>query len=139
MATRGTGWRAVVEWGTALGLVFLGVLTMSSIGVFMSPLAFAACWLAARRNRSWPEGPIGGAIGTGFVSLLFAFLNRRSVPCLHGSITLGRGQNSSCGGFDPIPWLLFGTALVAVGITSYVLVRRGFGNRTDSMHPRRAT
>ena len=139
MAATRTGRRALVEWGTALGLVFLCVITMPSIGVFIGPLALAACWLASRRNRLWPEGPIGGAISAGFVCLLIAFLNRRSVPCLHGPITLGPGQHSSCGGFAPIPWLVVGTALVAVGITSYVLVCRGLGNRTDSMHTPSAT
>ena len=139
MTTRRTGWRALIEWGLAVGLIFFAVLSLTTIGIFVAPLALAACWLASRRNRTWPEGPMGGSVGIGLVCLIIAYLNRHYAPCSNVPSTIPLGQRFwSCGGLDPLPWLAAGGVLIGAGLLAYILVRRATVNGADRVHTRDA-
>ena len=124
MVGRKGGWRALADWSLALGLAVLVVLGSATIGLFLMPLAVAACWVVARRDRLWPEGIMGALIGTGCVCLLVAFLNRASGPCIRGPAHLAKGQHSSCGGLEPLPWIAAGAVSLVLGIAGYIILRR---------------
>jgi hypothetical protein len=120
------GWQSFGEWAVASAIVTFTMLTMLSIGPFVLPIAVIAVVVAARRNRAWPEAPMGALAGAGTNFLYVAFMNRDSSPCPPGPIhsTLSNGQSFSCGGLDPIPWLTAGALLVVAGVLGYVVSRR---------------
>jgi uncharacterized membrane protein len=119
-----SGWQSLAEWAVAFGLVALTVLGAMTIGIFVLPVAIAAAVLAARRNRAWPEAPMGGLIGVGSVFLFVAYRNRSYAPCPPGPMRLAHGEHFSCGGFNPIPWLTIGLILAASGFAGYLFSRR---------------
>jgi hypothetical protein len=57
----------------------------------------------------------GVAVGAGPACLTVAFINRdaEQPPC----------AGPSCGGLDPVPWLVVGFCLALVGLAGYLLVR----------------
>lgn len=118
------GWRWFAAWGLAGGLVFFALLTGLSIGIFVVPFAALAVWFVARTAGGWPE-LLGVAVGAGAVCLVVFVRNRDHNPCPEGEITVPPGQTSySCGGFDPLPWLIAGLALTVIGPAAYALARR---------------
>ena len=122
---RRDGWLLFAAWVLAGALVVFSLLAAASIGLFVAPLAAAAIWLNSRFGRVWPE-LLGSISGAGAVSLLIAFLNRNTHSCTEGVLRLGPGETeATCGGLDPVPWLVAGLLLVAAGVASYVLARRG--------------
>jgi hypothetical protein len=129
-----TGWHAFAEWALASAIVTFTMIAMLSIGPFILPIAVIAVVLAARRNRAWPEGPMGGLAGAGTIFLYVAYINRDSSPCPPGPIytTLSNGRFFSCGGADPIPWLTAGALLVVAGLLGYVVSQRIL--RTTAAH-----
>jgi hypothetical protein len=121
---RPAGWRWFCAWAVAGGLVFLSLLTGFSIGVFILPFAALAVWFVARTARAWPE-LFGVGTGAGAVCLLVAALNREYNPCPEGPITVPPGETSySCGGLDPLPWLVAGIVLGLAGAAAYAGGRR---------------
>lgn len=118
------GWPWFLAWALAGGLLFFAVLSGFSIGLLVLPFALATVWLVERSGRSWPE-LLGAVAGVGLVLLVVAFLNRGSTPCPEsGELTVQPGQTSAaCGGSDPIPWLVAGSVLLAVGAAAYALAR----------------
>ena len=126
MAGHSDGWPWFAAWAVAGGLLFFSLLTGFSIGLFVLPFALLACWLLVVRARHWPE-VLGGAAGVGLTCLGIAFANRGSSPCPSsgaGSVSAGDAAGSSfeCGGLDPLPWLLAGSVLVALGVVAYALL-----------------
>jgi hypothetical protein len=119
-----SGWQSLAEWGLALGLVALAIVGAMSIGMFVLPIAIVAVVFAARRNRVWPEGPMGALVGVGTICLFVAYRNRSYSPCPPGPMLLAHGEHFSCGGFDPMPWLTIGVLLTAAGLVGYFLSRR---------------
>ena len=121
---RWRGWKAFVAWSLAGGLVVFSVITGLSIGVFVLPFAVAAVLVTATRASGWPEA-IGVVAGAGVVSLVIAFRSRDYKPCPEsGVLTVPPGETSiECGGFDPMPWLIGGIALVSVSVAAHVFVR----------------
>jgi hypothetical protein len=121
---RWTGWRAFAAWGVSGALLGLSFLGAASIGLFVFPFTLLAAFVTLRRASRWPEavGVVGGA---GAVFLLLAFLNRNYTPCSESStLTIGPGETSAtCGGFDPLPWLIVGLALVGASLVGYALAR----------------
>ena len=117
-----SGWLALAEWTFAAAAVALGVLSILSIGVFVLPVAAIVMALVAIRNRIWPEGVAGMLMGAGLTSLCIAYIQRDSSACPPGGFqtvaldTLTVGRNYSCGGFDPLPWLLAGCVLIGAGL-----------------------
>ncbi len=119
-----SGFMAWAAIGTLLALSLLGA---ASIGLFVFPLGLPGLWLVARRVRAWPE--MAGVLeGVAALSLFVGIANLGSTPCpAAGSGTVQRGggvpSGSSCGGFDPLPWLLVGVALAVIGLFTYVVAR----------------
>ena len=108
METRQTGRRAILEWSLCAGLLLLGGLTLLSIAFLVLPVALLACILAARRNRVWPELPLGVLVGTAAICGVVALLNLGYRPCEPGRTAVSQGALFQCGGNNPLPWLLVG-------------------------------
>jgi hypothetical protein len=117
------GWRAFAGWVVAGGLLTFSVL--SWVGFFLLPAALVACWLAGRITRSSVD-LLGALPGAGLVCLGIAFGARDYSPCPPGgSLRVPPGETSvSCGGFDPLPWLVAGLALALAGALAYGIARR---------------
>lgn len=124
-----TGWKSLGEWILALGLAALAVIGAASIGMFVLPFAIVAMVFALRRNRAWPEAPLGGVIGVGFVCLFVAYRNRAYAPCPPEGIPvrLNSVEHLACRGLNPIPWLTIGVLVAALGVVGYVVFRRTHG------------
>jgi hypothetical protein len=122
--TKRAGWISVVDWGVGFGLLTFSVLGALSIGVFILPVALSSLFFASRRSRAWPEAATGLLLGPAMVCLGVAFRSRNYVPCTPGPQRLFPGQSYSCGGWDPIPWLITGLCLLAVAFTIYGVWRR---------------
>lgn len=118
------GWRWFLAWAFGGGLVVFSLLAAASIGFFFLPFAALAVWLVGRTARAWPE-LIGILAGAGAVSLVVAARSWDYNPCPEGVITLPPGTTSySCGGIDPMPWLVAGIVLVVLGPIAYAVARR---------------
>lgn len=118
------GWRWFAAWGLAGGLAFFAILTGLSIGLFVLPFAALAIWFVGRSAARWPE-MLGVALGGAAVCLAVAAINWDYTPCPDGPITLPPGEASfSCGGFDPMPWLVAGVVLAVAGPLGYLVARR---------------
>jgi hypothetical protein len=117
------GWRGFAAWAVAGGLLALSLL--SWVGLFLLPVALVACWLAGRGARSSLE-LLGAPAGAGLFCLGIAFGARDHSPCPPGgSLRVPPGETSvTCGGFDPLPWLVAGLVLVLVGALAYGVGRR---------------
>jgi hypothetical protein len=121
---RGEGWRWFAAWVLAGGLVVLAILSGFSFGFFVLPFAALALWLVIRSGSGWPE-VLGVVSGAGVVCLLIALLNNDYQPCPDVPVVLGPGETEySCGGLDPLPWLIAGLALVVAGTVAYAIARR---------------
>ena len=121
-----TGWRSLLEWACALGLLTLTLIGGASIGMFVAPFAIAAMAVAVRRNRDWPEAALGGLVGVGAVCLFVAYRNRDYFPCRPVGTPgrLGPGEHFACGGLNPVPWLAIGFLLAGIGLAGYLVFRR---------------
>lgn len=126
---RRAGWRSLAEWAAAFGLLTIAVLGAASIGMFVLPFAAGALFLVARRDRAWPEAPLGALIGIGALCLFVGLGNLPYNPCPPSGtpMVLKRGESFRCGGRDPIPWLIFGSGAAILGIFGYYASRRGRG------------
>jgi hypothetical protein len=122
--SRGSGWRWFLAWVLVGGLLLFSLLAAASIGVFVLPFALLALWLVTRTARMGIE-VLGSVAGAGLVCLGVAFAHRDYEPCPEGAVTLAPGERSfSCGGSDPLPWLVAGLALAAAGALAYAVARR---------------
>jgi hypothetical protein len=122
------GWRWFAAWGLAGGLVFFALLTGLSIGFLVVPFALLALWFVVRNRAGWPE-ILGALVGAGGVCLAVAARSWDYNPCSDKPVRLPAGTTSySCGGMDPIPWLIAGIVLTVAGLAAYTLARR-FGPR----------
>lgn len=120
------GWWDLAEWALAFGLLAFSVIAGFSIGFLVLPFAVVALGLTSRRSRPWPEAPTGMLVGIGAVLLMIAFIQRDYVPCPPQGepMVLRRGESSSCGGFNPVPWIVAGVASTAVGVAGYLAWQR---------------
>ena len=122
------GWWAFAEWALALALLGFALIALASIGMFIFPFALLAIALAARRNRAWPEGAMGGPTGVGIICLYVAFVQRGYSPCPEMPIRIrvypGERGSFSCGGLQPLPFLTVGLLLVLAGVVGYLVLRR---------------
>jgi len=103
---------------------------VSFVGLFLLPVTLVACWLAGRSARSSLE-LLGAVAGAGLVCLGIAFGARDYSPCPPGgSLRVPPGEASvSCSGFDPLPRLVAGLALVLAGALAH-----GAGRRLQTGH-----
>ena len=126
-APRVAGWSGFAAWAAIGAVLALSVLGAASIGLFVFPLALLGLCLVATRVRAWPE--MAGVLeGVATLNLFVGIANVGSTPCpAAGSGTVQRAggvpSGSSCGGFDPLPWLLVGLALAVIGLLTYVVAR----------------
>lgn len=120
------GWPGLLCWGMVGGLFAFGFVAMASIGLFVVPVAVAAAWLTSRHVESGAE-LLGLITGAGLVSLAVGLANvenfEQSCPA-RGSEGL-RESEDSCGGLDPIPWLLVGTLLTLASMSAFGWIRHG--------------
>lgn len=115
------------SWSLVGALFSLSVLGAASIGLLLVlPVAVATLLFVGSTVRPWPESA-GVLEGVAALSLFVAFANRDSTPCpASGSGYAGPGSTGtsfSCGGLDPLPWLVVGMALAGAGIALYSLGR----------------
>ena len=101
--------------GAGLAVGLLGALT---IGIFVLPFAVALVVLLAIRH---PEGLIGAISGLGLPLLYVAYLNRDGPGTI---CTRSAGGTSCTDEWAPLPWLLAGLILVALGIVVFAMVVR---------------
>jgi hypothetical protein len=127
IATVHTGtrhWGGFALWAGVGALFGLSGIAMPSIGLLVLVLAVAVVALlrAGRYLQVWPD--VAGFLpGAGGLSLLVGLANLTSTPCPStGSGFAGPGATgavSSCGGFDPVPWLVIGVVLTATGFAAF--------------------
>ena len=123
---RRSGVPSIAAWALSFALLTYAVLGMLSVGRFILPVAIVALTLSAWHFRAWPEAATGALLGVGGVLLAIGFLNLGTVPCPQsGTMTLAPGESWSCGGRDPVPWLVTGIVLAGTGILGYWAWRRG--------------
>ena len=112
-------------WSIASALLTFSVLGAWGIGIFIVPVAIVFLVLAMRRNSPWPERTVGSVAGIAIACIGVAFIHRSYAPCDSGSaVMLGPGQSLSCGGLDPLPWMIVGSTLLVGALCSYLLWKR---------------
>jgi hypothetical protein len=117
-------WRWFAAWAAVGGLVAFTLLGAATIGVFVLAFAVLAVVLVLRSGRLWPE-LLGAVFGIGVLCLVVGALHRDYAPCPDGGLVVPPGETSvSCGGADPVPWLIAGTLLSVAGAAAYLLARR---------------
>ncbi|MGH9227041.1 MAG: hypothetical protein ACRD2W_25425 [Acidimicrobiales bacterium] len=122
------GWAGFAAWAGAGALCGFAGVSLASVGLLILPLAVVALIAAGRRARPWPEvaGFLPG-LGTG-AGLFVGLVNLGSSPCpSSGSASVGPGaatSSYSCGGLDPVPWLVGGAILVVLGFAVYLAQQR---------------
>src|SRR6266540_951880 len=122
-----TGWRLFAAWAAAGGALAFTFLTAFTVGLLILPAAAGLLlWVAHSAPR--PTEATGFVAGVGTTLMLVAFLNRDYTPCPeHGVLSLPAGSppgaSVSCGGVDPMPWLILGGALTAFALLGYTAVR----------------
>jgi hypothetical protein len=129
----GRGWRWFAAWLVVGGLVSCAALTGLSIGALVAPIAVVALVWVARRASHAAEAA-GALAGVGAFLIVVAFLNRDYRPCPAGELSLPAGTPAgtavSCGGLDPVPWLVSGAALAALALAVYGAYRLRASRRT---------
>jgi hypothetical protein len=122
-----SGWGGFAAWAFVGALFSLSFLGAASIGLFLLPAALLALLVVSWFVRLWPE--IAGVLeGAAALSLFVGISNLGTTPCpASGSHTVRVGADPgatwSCGGMEPLPWLLVGFALAGVGVGVYALAR----------------
>ncbi|MEW6154039.1 MAG: hypothetical protein AB1673_08645 [Actinomycetota bacterium] len=129
MQTRTRRWGGFAAWAGGGAVSGLAGIAMPSVGLLVAVLAVAVVALvrAGRHLQVWPD--VAGFLpGAGSLFLLVGLANLNSTPCpSSGSGLAGPGATgamSSCGGFDPWPWLLIGVVLAATGLAFFLAPRR---------------
>jgi hypothetical protein len=130
IATVGTRhWGGFARWAGVGALFGLAGIAMPTVGLLVLVLAVAVVALlrAGRHLEVWPD--VAGVLpGAGSLSLFVGIANVNSTPCpSSGSGFAGPGATgavSSCGGFEPLPWLLIGVVLTATGFALFLGRRR---------------
>jgi hypothetical protein len=113
-------WTSFLAWpiiGVALSLSVLGAMT---IGIFILPFAIVGL-LALRKWGGNQKASVGIISGAGLPVLCVAYLNRQGPGMICGTYESGGGYCME--EYSPLPFLLFGTALVVIGVLLYIRVR----------------
>jgi hypothetical protein len=123
------GPRGFALWALAGFLLAFTLLAGFSIGFLIAPFALLALAVAAQCAGRGGEAA-GAILGTGAALVVVGLLNLDYNPCSqHGSergtLVLDAGEEASCGGMNPLPWMLAGGVLAALSIALYRVVKRG--------------
>ena len=125
-----SGWGGFLVWAFVGALFSLSFLGAASIGLFVLPVALVALGLTSRFVRRGPE-LAGLLLGAAVLSLYVGLANLGSRPCPSsgsgsGFVHVGTSERatSSCGGWNPRPWLLVGVTLAGSSVAAYSLARR---------------
>jgi hypothetical protein len=120
-----------------VSVVAIGVLSLPSLGMFLLPVALAACTLAATRNRFWPESACGVLAGTGIAGLLVGFLHLGYVPALRDRWNSALASRTRVGDSTHGPgWWPEGSYLEAALLrTSFSVAARGHKLLLRAMPP----
>jgi hypothetical protein len=129
----------VVAWIAVGFALALGVIALPALGWALSLLAGGGigALLLVLRHRAWPDS-LGAPIGAGGASLLIAATYGPDyVACRPGdfretTVELLGHRFATCGSLDPTPWIIVGTALVALGMLGVAVARRAL-NSGDSV------
>ncbi|MFJ4715181.1 hypothetical protein [Streptomyces sp. NPDC088785] len=112
-----TAWWGFVSWTGVGALAALGLLTLFTIGVWLTPVAVAAAVLAATR-RGWSAGLPGLVSGLGVPLFYVAYLNRAGP----GTVCTSTASGGSCvEEFDPRWWIAAGVLLLLAGAALFVV------------------
>jgi hypothetical protein len=106
-------------WSWALvGAVF-------AVGLDILPVLLVAGGLGLLVGRAvGSRGAWGCATGAGLPFLYVAYLNRQGPGTVCHAIGTARHPGTECGElFDPVPWLVTGLVLIAVGVVGYAVRR----------------
>jgi hypothetical protein len=115
---RSWGWFAA--WLLTGAAWAVGLIAITSIGLFVVPVAIVATMLLARRTYCRPGLP-GLVAGLGLPPLYVAYLNRAGP----GNVCTAISGGTTCTQeFDPWPWLIAGLALVAFGVVVFLIRAR---------------
>ncbi len=121
-------WGGFAVWAGVGALFGLSGIAMPSFGLLVLVLTVAVVALRAGRHLQVLPDVAGFLPGAGSLSLFVGLANLNSTPCpSSGSGFAGPGATgpiSSCGGFDPLPWLLIGVVLAATGFALFLARRR---------------
>ena len=121
-------WGGFALWAGVGALFGLSAIAMPSVGLSVLVLTVAVvALLRVGHLQVWPD--VAGFLpGAGALFLFVGLANLNSTPCpSSGSGFAGPGATgpiSSCGGFDPWPWLLIGVVLTATGFALFLARRR---------------
>ena len=124
---RTAGWGGFAAWALVGALFSLSFVGAASIGLFLLPAALAVLVLTAVFIRTWPEAT-GVLLGAAALLLFVGSANLNSTPCPSsgsGAVHVGRPGDAtfSCGGWDPVPWLVAGLVLAGASVGFYSLAR----------------
>lgn len=107
--------RSFITWALAGFLVTFAILTGFSIGFLVAPFAAVAVSVALRQGAGDAEVS-GMVLGAGATLAFIGLLNLDYDPC--------SDREASCGGMDPVPWLVVGAALAAISVAFYWALKR---------------
>lgn len=118
--TRGVWFGIWLLWGAVvvLGTLIVGVLVLVA-GTFVA-------WRLGRVSPSARLERLAAITGAGLTLTGIGGLHIDDPPaCPEGPVTLSPGSGPfSCGGVDPVPWMLTGGVLVLVGLVTYAFAAR---------------
>ena len=129
-------WPSFLAWpiiGAALSLSVLGAMT---IGIFVFPFAIAGLF-ALRKWGGSQKSSVGLISGAGLPVLYVAYLNRQGPGMVCETYDSGGGHCMQ--EYSPLPFLLFGTALVVVGVLLYVRFRNKSPQMSGAPYSKDAT
>ncbi len=113
-----------MAWGFAGALLTFSAVAAASLGLFVLPVALIVPAIMAKRVGPVRRGTaVAGALaGAAAVVLFVGVANLGSTPCpSSGSGAIGSGGftgATSCGGFDPWPWLAVGFVLAGAALVA---------------------
>lgn len=121
-------WGGFAVWSLIGLLLAYAILAIASVGLLLLPAGLGAAFLAGRdaqRREASPTELLGLLLGSGAACLWVAYANRDYDPCIGTAVSAVRVAGSAgCGGRDPLPWLVVGVVLGAIGVTAFLVARR---------------
>ena len=116
------GWTSFSLWALAGGLLSFAILAITSIGLYLLPIAVVTVVIIAQRGALWPD-IMGFLEGVAATILWGTVISWGVPPCREGPlgtyVTVIRG----CANIDSHRWLAAGLTLGLGGFVAYVWAR----------------